>query len=148
MEGCGGKEKQRRTRPRRFIYNRRVNALEHEKAQGRAGRISDRLVRSDDVILDELGYLSLSGSGGTMLVCLPGKHCERTSVIITTNLSFGEWATVFGESRTTRKGEALKLDERLTRNPSSSRITSHWRSRVKSRWKSTHLMESANRIWT
>jgi DNA replication protein DnaC len=67
-----------------------VNALEQEKAQGKAGLIAERLVRSDLVILDELGYLPFSASGGALLFHLLSKLYERTSVVITTNLSFSE----------------------------------------------------------
>lgn len=86
-----------------------VNELEKEKETGKTGDIMKKMRQFSLVILDELGYLPFTKNGGQLLFHLMSSWYEAIPVIITTNLEFKEWDSIFQNQKMT-----VALLDRLT----------------------------------
>jgi DNA replication protein DnaC len=78
-----------------------VTQLEEAQQQHRLDRLLGQLDRADLLICDELGYLSFSRSGAELLFQVFADRYERRSLLVTSNLPFGEWGQVFQGERMT-----------------------------------------------
>ena len=78
-----------------------VTQLEEAQQQHRLDRLLTQLDRVELLIIDELGYLSFSRSGAELLFQVFADRYERRSVLVTSNLAFSEWGSVFQGDRMT-----------------------------------------------
>lgn len=88
-------------RVRFFSAGKLVTKLEQAQKQYQLERLMSQLDKTDLLICDELGYLSFSKSGAELLFGVFAERYERRSLLLTSNLAFSEWNTVFQGERMT-----------------------------------------------
>jgi DNA replication protein DnaC len=88
-------------RVRFFTAAALVNALEEAQKQYRLDRFLGQLDKADLLEIDELGYLSFSRAGAELLFQVFADRYERASILVTSNLPFGDWGQIFQGERMT-----------------------------------------------
>ena len=96
-------------RVRRYTATGLVSELDEAQEQKQLHRFLKRFGSHDLVVIDELGYMPITEHGADLLFQALSERHERKSVIINTNLSFGEWGQIFRTERL-----AVALLDRLT----------------------------------
>lgn len=76
-----------------------VNDLVEAKQNGQVKRVMARWMKYDVIALDEVGYVPLAEIGAEFLFQVISERAERKAIIVTTNLPFSEWTTVFPNPR-------------------------------------------------
>ncbi len=76
-----------------------INELVEAKNQNELNRITNRWTRFDLVVIDEMAYVTIPESAAELLFQVIAGRAERAAVIITTNLPFSEWTTMFPNAR-------------------------------------------------
>ena len=76
-----------------------ANELQEAESRRELGRVVGRYARTELVVLDELGYLALPDGAAELVFQVLSERHESGSLIVTTNLPFGEWTKVFPDPR-------------------------------------------------
>jgi DNA replication protein DnaC len=76
-----------------------ANELQEAQSRRELARVVGRYARTELVCLDELGYLALPDGAAELVFQVLSERHERSSLIVTTNLPFGEWTKVFPDAR-------------------------------------------------
>ena len=88
-------------RVRFFTVTGLVTQLLERREERSLEKMQRQLERMDLLVLDELGYVPFSKSGGEVLFEVVSRAYERTSLIVTSNLPFESWPEVLGSARLT-----------------------------------------------
>jgi DNA replication protein DnaC len=76
-----------------------ANELQEAESRRELARVVGRYARIELLVLDELGYLALPEGAAELVFQVVSERNERASLIVTTNLPFGEWTKVFPDPR-------------------------------------------------
>ena len=90
---------ERRLEARFFTASSLVMRLRRARDDGRLDREAALIGKARLLVIDELGFLPLDADGARLLFQVFADACERQSVVITTNLEFSRWGSVFGDDQ-------------------------------------------------